>query len=112
VAPKRFIFSARRDKELHLEASGTMAEEADAKQLVEGIEALRKQALDFLKDPQPQGKLPAEGRDVITGALKGATVVAKDKNVTASMNVSAEALQVLLGWMKQLMIEENKGGWR
>ena len=56
VTPKRFVFSGRRDKEFHLEASGTMAEEADAKQLIEGIEALRKQVLDFLKDPPPRAR--------------------------------------------------------
>ncbi len=109
AAPKTVVLSARRDKEIHIEAEGTMADEADAKQLVEGIEAARKQALDFLKDPPSDSKLPKskEDREVLAGTLKGAKAEAKGKTVTASMTVSVEAVQVLIGWMKEQLAREK-----
>jgi hypothetical protein len=108
AAPKSIVLTARRDKEIHLEAQGTTVDEADAKQLVEGIEAGRKQALDFLKEPPPQAKLPKESRDLLAGTIKGAKVEAKGKSVTASIAVSVEAVQALLGWVKEQAAEEKK----
>jgi hypothetical protein len=107
AAPKTVVLSARRDKEIHFEGQGTMTDEADAKQLVEGIEAARKQALDFLTDPPPEAKLPKDGREMLAGTIKGAKAEAKGKTVTASMTVSAEAVQALIGWVKEQLAREK-----
>jgi hypothetical protein len=108
VAPKRIVLSARRDKEILLEARGIMVDDAETDQMLEAFAALRKHALDFLDNPPPQAHLTKEGRDAIVSAIKGVDVNAKDKTVIVSAKISAEVVQTLFGWVKQQLAAERE----
>ncbi len=102
VAPQRLALTLTRDKGLQVVGRAILKDGAEAKTLAEGLDNLKKQALEAIKNPPPQAKIPPVALELARKILNDARVMVKDREVIAQLTIPAETPRSL-----RRLLEEN-----
>jgi hypothetical protein len=91
VAPQKFAATVSRDKAIQVGVRALMKNADEAKTLAEGLDTVKKQALEALKYPPPQQIFPPALTQMVGKILTAATVKVKDTEVIGNLTIPAEA---------------------
>jgi len=92
--PKSIAAFMTRTKTIKIDCHATMADADDAKAFAENVAELKKMAMDNLKQLPAQFKLTLEQIKVLTKALEGIKVQAKDDKVTGGVEFTQKMVAV------------------